>query len=374
MTDGITREQVIRYRLRAQQLGRPTATLADTAVLDYGVQDTGPDGSHWALAVRGVDVAAMTDQHLALVWTLRGAPHLYRRADLSRIAAAIEPFSADDAAKRIFDASKPLKAAGIDTVDALNHVATTMHSVISKSVDHALVKGEVSGQLSSMLDEPYLRYCRPCQATHIYEMPFRLAALRAGIELDAGTSPPVLRLIPRFKPAATVPRRFDVIRCYLRLLGPATPKTVAAYIDAPVKEVSRRWPADAVPVTVDGEQRWVLEADADALNDAGAPHDGEKPTHLLGPFDMFLQGKDRSLLVPSTDHAKSLWPVLGRPGAVLLEGDIAGTWRPRKSGRALTVNVRLWSKIRAGQRHQIEAASQRLAAFRNTTLHGVVYE
>jgi hypothetical protein len=372
VTDAVTREDILGYRLRAQQLGRAAGTVAATAVLDYGVQDTGPDGSRWALAIRGVDVAAITNEQLAIAWTLRGAPHLYRRADLPRIAAATEPFSAFDAGKRILNAAKPLKAAGIDTLDALNHVAATMHSVLRNSAEHALGKGDVSGQLSTQLDGPYLRYCRACKATHIYEMPFRLAALRAGIELDLDTSPPVLRLLPEFKPATTVPPRFDVIRCYLGLLGPATPKHVAAYIDAPVNEVSNRWPADAVPVTVDGEQRWILDADVKSLNSAASLNGA--PTHLLGPFDIFLQGKDRSLLVPNSAHAKSLWPVLGRPGAVLLDGDLAGTWRPRKSGRALDINITLWGKVAAPGRERIEAAAERLAAFRNTTLHGVAYD
>ena len=81
------------FRVRAQQLDRAEGTLADTAVLDIGVQDTGPDGGRWALALRGVDVAALSGEDLVLLWTVRGAPHLYRRADVARVAAAVEPFS-----------------------------------------------------------------------------------------------------------------------------------------------------------------------------------------------------------------------------------------------------------------------------------------
>jgi hypothetical protein len=49
-----------------------------------------------------------------------------------------------------------------------------------------------------------------------------------------------------------------VVRAYLRLLGPTTPKHVAGYLDAPVNDVKDRWPADVVQVWVQGEPRWLL--------------------------------------------------------------------------------------------------------------------
>ena len=62
-----------------------------------------------------------------------------------------------------------------------------------------MAKGEVSAAVTALMDPPFLRFCRPCDTTHLYEMPFRLAALRAGLELEHGTSPPVLRPVPDFE-------------------------------------------------------------------------------------------------------------------------------------------------------------------------------
>ncbi|WP_100499758.1 winged helix DNA-binding domain-containing protein [Geodermatophilus chilensis] len=360
MAETLTRRQVLDLRVHAQQLGRPSGVPADTVVLDLGVQDTGPDGGLWALALRGVDPAALHGDELTTVWTLRGAPHLYRRADLPGVAAATAPFSDADAGKRIYDASKPLQAAGIGNLEALDAVAEVMRSVVTAP----MVKGEMSGRLTELMPEPYLRFCRPCDATHVHEMPFRLAALRAGLELEPGTSPPVLRPVPGLTPAESVPPHLDVVRGYLRLLGPATPKLVAGYLDAPVKDVQARWPDDAVEVTVDGERRWLLAEDADRL--------GDVPTttgvFLLGPFDPFLQARDRPLLVDDPARAKALWPVLGRPGAVLADGEVAGTWRPRKAGSSMTVAVQLWTPV---PREAVTAAAERLAAFRGVVLKDV---
>lgn len=359
MSGSVTRGDVLGFRLRAQQLDRAEGSLADTPVLDIGVQDTGPDGALWALAIRGVDVSALTPEDLATVWTIRGAPHLYRRTDMPFVAAAVEPFSDADAGKRIYDASKPLKAAGISNLEALDAVAATMRDLVTVP----MVKGEVSRAVADRMDEPYLRFCRPCNAIHLYEMPFRLAALRAGLELQPGTSPPVLEPIRDFEPATEVPARFDVVRAYLHLLGPATPKHVADYLDAPLKDVKARWPEDAVELSVEGETRWVLAEDEDRLSAGPA-----SVTRLLGPFDLFLQAKDRGLLIDDPAHAKALWPVLGRPGGVLVDGEVMGTWRPRKSGAKLSLRIELWSNP---SRAAVEEQAERLAAYRGLRLASV---
>ena len=363
MSASVTRAQVLAFRVRSQQLDRDAGTLDDTAILDLGVQDTGPDGALWALALRGVPVGDLPPEALVTVWTVRGAPHVYRRADLAEVAAAVQPFSDEDAGKRIYDATKPLRAAGISNLDALNAVAANMRSVVTAP----MVKGELSTRLTALMDRPYLRDCRPCGATHLYEMPFRLAALRAGLELQPGTSPPVLQPVPGLVPADDVPARLDVVRGYLRLLGPATPQQVAGYLDAPVRDVRSRWPADAVEVVVDGEARSILSDDVDALTGTGRV----RTTRLLGPFDLYLQGRDRSLLVADPAHAKALWPTLGRPGAVLVDGEVAGTWRPRATGSRLKVQVELWRPATARLRGEIEEQAGRLAAHRGVRLTAV---
>ncbi|AVT38576.1 winged helix DNA-binding domain-containing protein [Plantactinospora sp. BB1] len=360
----IDQRQVLNFRVQAQQLDRAEGMLEDTAVLDIGVQETGPDGGKWALALRGVDVAALSEEDVILLWTVRGAPHLYRRADVGKVAAAVEPFSDADAGKRIYDAARPLKAAGIGILAALDEVAAQMRAIVTKPT----VKGDVSGRLAEVMPEPYLRFCRPCDATHLYEMPFRLAAVRAALELRLDTSPPVLQRIAGFRKAAALGDRFDLIRAYLRLLGPATPKHVADYLDAPVKDVKARWPEDVIEVRVGGETRWLLVADEQALASAET-----KATRLLGPFDLFLQAKDRATLVPGTAHAKELWPVLGRPGAVLVDGELVGTWRPRKSGKTLKVAIQPWQKLTATTRNNVVEQAERLAAYRAVSLAGVEF-
>jgi hypothetical protein len=225
-----------------------------------------------------------------------------------------------------------------------------------------MVKGELSGAVSALLPPAYLRECVPCgRVVHVEELPFRFAATRAGLELEPGTSPPVLRRLPDLAPVPD--ERFDLVRLCLHLLGPATPKLVAGYLEASVRDVERRWPQDVVDVRVQGQPRHVLAQDADAL-DAGPV----RGTRLLGPYDLLLQARDRALLVDDPARAKRLWPALGRPGVVLVDGAVVGTWRPRSSGASLRVAVDLWEPVADAD---IEGQAERLAAVRGARLAGV---
>ena len=364
----VTRRQVLAFRLHRHGLaGEGSADL-----LDYGVQDTGNDGAGWALAVRGAPVLA--DRRALLAWTLRGAPHLYRRKDAADVALATSPWSEADAAKRIFDAAKPLRDAGLTVLGALATVAQTMRAIVTEPMP----KGEMSAALTAQLPRPFLRRCVPCDAIHTYEQPFRLAALQAGLELVPGTSPPVLRRIDGFepldfgRPGTEAKARFDVLRNHLRFYGPVDVKAAVTYLDAPQKEVKAHWPEDVVPVEVDGEPgpRSILAEDEALLGDAGGLPEG---VTLLAPFDPYLQLRDRELLVPDAAARKDLWRTIGRPGALLVDGEVTGSWRPRTKGKRFELTVNPWSDLSKAAQERTEAAAEALAAHRGLELASVAW-
>lgn len=384
----ITRTHVLRHRVRVQQLDRaldPDREVTDATVLDLGVQETGTGGAAWSLANRGVPVSAdptTWSGALALAWTVRGAAHLYRRADLRHVEQALRPWSPDDAARRVYAARAPLLAAGIAVPDALAAVAVEMRRLVTD----AMPKGELSTLLARAMPEPYLRWCAGCGATHLYELPFRLAALHAGLELEPGTSPPVLRRVRGWRDAqvgdlspAPVPTgvaregtagRVDLVRAYLHVLGPAAPPQVAAFLDAPVAQVRARWPSDARELVLDGHPVWVLDADAGALLAAAdTPLDPDGPhVRLLGPFDPYLQLRDRELLVADAAHRGDLWRTLGRPGAVVADGEVVGTWRAHASGRGLRLELDPWAPWGTPLTRAVQVEEQRLAEHRGLEL------
>src|SRR6266571_2795470 len=181
----VRREQVIGYRVGAQGLLRDGSSLGT----------------------------------LALAWTLRGAPHVHRRTDLDWLAAALWPLSDADALGRV-DAGSTMKKAGMAGLAGFAAGAEAMRKVVTAPMG----KGAASTAVTAATPDTLHRYCRSCQATHVFELIFRMGSLPAGIELEPGTAPPVL--VPR--PGAAVPTSADpaavqrLIRAYLTLLGPAT--------------------------------------------------------------------------------------------------------------------------------------------------------
>lgn len=393
----VTREQVLRYRWHANQLdaAADSAAFGELASFDLGVQEGAGQAGTIGLVNRGVPVdesvrvtSRFTDA-LALAWTLRGAPHYYRRDDLADVQVAVSPFSEADAAKRAITGGKDLAAAGIATLDGMRAVATAMRDAMPRASTRdshpTLTKGELSGLLHEVLPRAFQVDCRACGVVHPHEQLFRISALHAGLEHEPATGPPSLRRTPGWPRRDPGPardpfratQRIQPIRAYLHLLGPTTPRDVATYLETNMREVTAHWPDDAVHVEVEGAQAWMFADDLEALAAAAErPLARDREVRLLSGFDLLLAAKDRGLLVPERTRHKEVWPVIGRPGVVVLDGVPIGTWRPKSAGQRLTLNVGLWGgapPARGGERliAAIEAQAERVAAARGRVLSAV---
>jgi hypothetical protein len=359
----ISRRQVLAYRVEAQGLHRETSNAERLAVLDIGVQDySSGELARLAMDARLAEPPPSDvfgpDRPLALVWSLRGAPYVHRRAELDSLAGALYPLSEQDAAGRLNETGPSVARAGIPALEQYTVAVEAMRA----SVRAATGKGAASTAVTKRIPQVMWRDCRTCKAQHISDSAMRSSFLAAGLELQPGTAPPVLQ--PRR--GARPPKRTDLdalrglVLGYLRLLGPATPVEVADYLGARRADLMAAWPDDLVEVRVDGRKAWLPPASADAL---AAPRDPGM-VRLLGAFDPFLQARDRDLIVPDKAMQKTLWPVLGRPGALFVDGEVVGTWRTRSSGKKLTVEVDAVAPLPPSTWRDIDAEAQRLARVR----------
>ena len=148
--------------------------------------------------------------------------------------------------------------------------------------------------------------------------------------------------------------RLELVRRYLHVLGPGTvagfsrwagvkPRAAAATFETLADELV----AVATPVG----PAWMLADDiATALETSPDP---TARARLLPSGDAYYLrwGIDRDLLVSDPRHRSALWTTRVWPGAVVVDGEIIGTWRRSGPDVALTA----WTPMTARQRDAVEA-------------------
>jgi Winged helix DNA-binding domain len=171
-----------------------------------------------------------------------------------------------------------------------------------------------------------------------------------------GARQPVIWTVPRPNVDPRDARR-ELARRYLHVFGPTTGEAFAQWAGistprgiAAFAELGRRLSPVRTPVG----DAWILSSDEPTLRAAPQPPAGAR---LLPSGDAYflLQGRDRVLLVPEVSRRRLLWTPRVWPGAVLVDGEIAGTWR-RAVG---TVTIQAWGRLKRAARDAIaaEAAS-----------------
>lgn len=362
----VERRQVLAHRVVAQQLDRPVGDLLRFAVLDLGVQDAGGDSPVVALAARSAEPlgpGAVECPQLARAWATRGAPQVLRRVDLPRLSTALWPLSDADATSRI-GASSVIREGARLGLAAFTAAAEAMRDVVTGPMP----RGEVSSGVSARVPKSLTFFCATCAAQHVSGSVFQQVGLAAGVELLRDGRQTVLTpLDPRPDVPTQAGGTSELVSHYLHLMGPATTADVAAYLGTTPTAVRPAWPDDdVVEVTVDGRRAWVAADAVDALRTAPAP----RLTRLLPPLDPWLQARDRSLLVPDRAHQKALWRAIGSPGAVLVDGEVVGTWRSKKAGRGtLRVDVTPFQDLSRRVRQEVDDEAGRVATARGAQRH-----
>jgi hypothetical protein len=353
----VKRAQVLAYRWSRHGLAPGAAP--DDALLTLGVQDSNVGSAALALSARGLSPA-----RLVTVWSFRGAPHLHRSGDLKRLSPALWPLSDNDAWARLGGLGTTLKKAGRSGVSAVAEAASAVRAVVTEPT----AKGDLSAAVTQRIDGAYSFWCRGCGATHVHDQLLRLAAFHGGVR-NEGAAPVMFVPIPSWPGVPSAAAGTErLVTAYLTLHGPATPGDAGSFLGSTATAVRPAWPDGLAEVSVDGRKAWLPEASLDALH--GAP--AAKGVRLLPPSDPYLQMRDRDLLVPDAAHRKALWTILASPGALVVDGEVAGTWRAKGKGR-LVVTVTPFAPLPAKVRAAVDDEAARVAAVRGAASFEVAY-
>ena len=217
---------------------------------------------------------------------------------------------------------------------------------------------EKAAQLHAYLDGRRMSYGEAGRALGIDPNSLRYAAPTGTVLIRwDGARQPVIWTVP----APDVdPRdaRLELARRYLQVFGPGTAPGFGAWagIRPPgADSIFRELAPEATTVrTPIGDARILSRDEQEFRKPAGEP----APARLLPSGDAFylLQGREREFLVPDAARRTELWTSRVWPGALLVDGEVAGTWRRADAD----ISLRPWRALSPDQRSAVEAEAAAL--------------
>jgi hypothetical protein len=357
----VGREQALAFRVAAHHLhARLPAGSEERAAAVIGLQDFPPGLAPTALAARVEDA---DPDALAIVYTFRGAAVAVPPEDVPVFTAGLAP--PDEAAARtlVGTAVDALDPVGVPALDALDRVSAAVADALA---DGPLERDDFHQALRERLPKELLWWCRGCQRHHVHPSLWRATGVRGVLavaerrgRVTVFGAPPAARAVG--DPGAELTRRF------LHAYGPATHAELAAWggiAPGHAKALLARIADEVEEIDFDGRPALVLAADD---FESVPPASGVR---LLGPFDPYLDQRDRATLFPDPALRKRARTGIGAPGAVLVDGELAGLWRPAKKGKCLIVTV---DPLRRLPRRALEAEASILAPHRGCTAAEVAW-
>jgi hypothetical protein len=312
----LTRQQILAFRRRVGGLDErmPKSSKSLRRAAWAGLQDSMPRAALLSLHARveKVEPSTWEDPSLAQLWGPRYSTYVVVKRDFALFSLGRLPESpkgrqrAERMAERIHAHLNGARATDREVAGALN---------VGYAIRYAATTGTVA---------------------------IRWEGARAPIIWTVPT--------PEIDPAAACR---ELARRYLHIFGPTTADGFARWAG-----ISSRSAADAfasleeslLPARSPLGDEWLLAEDEPAMR---AGETASAPARLLPSGDAYflLDGAERELLVPRADQRPRLWTPRVWPGALLVDGEIRGTWRRAQH----TMRIETWARLSRRTRDAIEA-------------------
>jgi hypothetical protein len=318
----LSREQVLAHRRRAgaldERLPRGGPSLEDAAWA--GLQDSMPRAALLSIHARvaGTEPSTWEDSSLVQVWGPRFSAYVIAERD-----------------RAVFTLGRlPAGGKGLRRAE------------------------DTAARLHAFLDGRRMRYDEAGQGVGVHPNGLRYAAPTGTVLIRwEGARLPVIWTVPRpeIDPGEA---RLELARRYLHVFGPTTAAGFAKWAGIGAAEGRRAFDAlaaEVIAVRTPVGDGWILTSDERSLRATPSP---AAPARLLPSGDPYflLHGVDRELLVPDEDKRGELWTSRVWPGAVLVGGEVVGTWRRASA----VVAVQTWRRLSAAERQAVEAEADSL--------------
>jgi DNA glycosylase AlkZ-like len=317
----VTRQQILAFRRRVGALDErmPMGSKSLRRAAWAGLQDSMPRAALLSLHARvdGVEPSTWEHPSLAQLWGPRYSTYVVPKHDFALFSLGRLP---DDAKSRL----------------RAERIAERLHAHLD---GRRMTDREAAGALGIG-----------------YAIRYAATTGTVAIRWEGARAPTVWTVdAPEIDPAEACR---ELARRYLHIFGPAAADGFARWAG-----ISRRAAATAFaslegslrPVRSPLGDEWLLAEDEPAIR---AGETVAAPARLLPSGDAYflLDGGQRELLVPREDQRQRLWTPRVWPGALLVEGEIRGTWRRSHH----TVRIDAWARLSREVRDAIEAEANAL--------------
>lgn len=394
MAEEVSRGDVIAFRLGAHHL---TKRLGENGLLDAagrcGIQNSPPGSALLALHARvrnltqeQVADAVAEEKSLLQTWSMRGAPFYFPAVDAPVFTTGVLPPTEEAMCHFVPGLEPALDTLGMSLVETVELTRAEIGAVLS---GRRLAVNELGAEIAKRIARRLPKRQRdvweeggpynPDQplGEGVVHFCIRILTLQRVLCLAprAGNKAPFVLVdewlghpIPDIDPAVA---RAKLLRRYLRCYGPSRRGDFAAWAGIRASDTDPWWSLvedELTPVEFGGSS-WILTQDLDALRSAPAP----KGVRLLPPRDPYTQVRDRETIIDRKYH-QQVWKTVGEPGTVLADGEITGTWRPRKSGRQLTITVKTFDSLPARDKTSLQDEAEQVAPLRGASSVAVEFD
>jgi hypothetical protein len=312
----LTRKQIVAFRRRVGSLDErlPAGEESLRAAAWAGLQDSMPRAALLSLHARveGIEPSSWEHPSLAQLWGPRYHTYVVARRDFALFSLGRLPESAK---------GRERAAHAAELVRARIDGAPLTHDEVGRGLG---------------IDPNALKYAATTGTV--------------AIRWDGARSPVLALVAPPDVEPAEASR--ELAQRYLHVFGPATATGFARWAGIARRQAANAFAALAgslLPVRSPLGDEWLLAADEPLLREVDA---APAPARLLPSGDAYflLDGAERELLVPDPERRAQLWTPRVWPGALLVEGEIRGTWR--RAGH--TVRVDTWTRLSQTARDAVE--------------------
>jgi len=152
--------------------------------------------------------------------------------------------------------------------------------------------------------------------------------------------------------------RLELARRYLHVFGPATAASFGRWAGIRPTEAHSAFAALAgmlTPTSAPTGDAWIITSDEEGFR---TQRGQAAAARLLPSGDAYylLWGADRELLVPEARRRAELWTTRVWPGALLVCGEIVGTWR--RAGSEVSIDA--WRRLSPAEREAVEVEATSL--------------